>query len=390
MAMGQVSLAPGWPVRTTRRESEYPGGFSEPVPGDGVLGGERWFLVWNRDQFGECCCWRGTVRSDGVGVRGSCQRPGKHPWVTRVDGEIYGFAHGAADAVEYGAVMDLYGPAGGARQLAVVLDDLLVIDIDGPRALLDFARVAGTVPKDRLLAVSTTPRGFHVWLDVPGWNQKAVNAWLADWLGPAGGWDATDGKKAGRRGFLLDVRTGENRYVVWPGSDPARRWMGLGEFGRKVGALRRDIPDWRKVTGAAAFKAPWSVDMHGTEADLAWLKGWIDQHSGGSGEISMEGLEFSGSDDELDLTWSEMERWLARLERMGPGTGRNNALNQVAYFSGARCIAAGHSREAVRNRLMDVGESVGTHGVRATVESGLSAGMVRLRKQIAGLTASAG
>jgi Bifunctional DNA primase/polymerase, N-terminal len=378
----EKTLAPGWPARTridTQESSAEPG----PVPGQGPLAGDRWMLVWNRDQLGECCCWRGTVRTEAsglsVGVPGTCTNPGKHPWIARVDGEPLGFLHGAADAMEYGELADKYGPPGGARQLAVVLDDLLVVDLDGARALRDFARMSFTVPRDRIIGVSSTPRGFHVWLDCPGWNQKALNTWMSQWLSPMGGWDGTSEAKAGRRGFLVDVRTGSNRYVVWPGVDPARRWLSRPEFGRILSRALVGMPAWRMVpqlSSATATLPPWSVDT----AD-AWLSGWIEEHRGGA-EIPVDGLTFTGGDDELELTWAELERWLARLEQMGAGSGRNNALNQVAYFSGARCVFAGHPVETVRARIIEVGENVGTHGVGATVNSGLSAGMATLRKQV--------
>jgi hypothetical protein len=66
---------------------------------------------------------------------------------------------------------------------------------------------------------------------------------------------------------------------------------------------------------------------------------------------------------------------------MPEGSGRNNRLNQIAYYSGAKCVMAGHSLETVRARLCQVGEEVGTHGVAATVASGLSSGLATLKKQ---------
>lgn len=378
MVVAEASLAAGWPARTVRSDARIVE--QGPIPGDGALGGERWFMVWNRDQLGECCCWRGTVRpGDGTGMRGSCQRPGKHPWVTRADGELYGFPHGAADALGYLDVVDRFGPPGGARQLAVVLEGLLVVDLDGPRAVRDFARLAGTVPAGRLLGVSTTPRGYHVWLDCPGWDQKSLNTWMAQWLGPLGGWDPTSEAKAGRRGFLIDVRTGVNRYVVWPGEHPDRRWIGAGEFWAQVVApVRAALLPGRLVGAADGTRAPWAVDT--AEAGLA---AWIEGNRGGA-EIDVAGFSFDGSDAEQESSWAELERWLARLEQMGPGQGRNNALNQVAYYSGAKAVLAGHSLEAVRARIIEVGESVGTHGVAATVGSGLSSGLATLKKQQAG------
>jgi hypothetical protein len=386
-----TALADGWPARTERRAGDgVPGEVEGPVPGEGAFAGDRWFYVWNRDQFGECCCFRGSVRvaegGGAVGMAGSCQRPGKHPWITRVDGELYGFLHGAADALEYVTVQDIYGPAGGARQLAVVLDGLVVVDIDGPRALRDFARMSFTVPKEKILAVSVSPRGYHVWLDLPGWNQKALNLWMSQALAGQGGWHGTDAKKVGRRGFMVDVRTGANRFVVWPGSDALgeRRWISRAAFGKVLAAALVGMPPWRMVQAADKKDGghlPWAVDM----AD-EWLKAWIAEHQGGA-EMDLDGLDLGGSgasgEDALEQTWNEMERWLQRLERMGEGSGRNNTLNQIAYYSGSKCVAAGHSLDAVRSRLIEVGESVGTHGVGATVNSGLSAGLQTIKSQLA-------
>jgi hypothetical protein len=379
MTTVEKTLAQGWPGRSVRTRAEIDQTLaheSGPVPGQGALGGERWFLVWNRDGLGECCCWRGTVRADGVAGVGSCQRPGKHPWVVRVDGELYGFVHGAADALEWEELQDTYGPSGGARQLAVTLDGLIVVDIDGPRALRDFARMAHTVPKGKILGVSTSPRGYHVWLDCPGWNQKALNQWMSQWLSGVGfAWSGTDVKAAGRRGLMVDVRTGVNRYAVWPGSSAQRRWLKLGEFGREIGRqLTGVLPGWI-VPQAAGDQAPWAVDTGD-----AWLAGWIaERHSGA--EIDVEGYSFQGVEAEMDSAWAEMERGLQRLERMGPGQGRNNALNRAAYYGGAKAVMAGHPLEVVRARLIEVGEQVGTHGVAATVASGLRSGLDTLKKQ---------
>jgi hypothetical protein len=122
-----VGSAAVWPARSVRRQAQDVDVETGPLPGVGVLGGERWLLVWGRDPLGECCCWRGTVRT-GQGARaGNCTNPGKHPWVIRVDGQPYGFEHGAADALDWVDLADRYGPPGGSRQLAVVLDGLIVV-----------------------------------------------------------------------------------------------------------------------------------------------------------------------------------------------------------------------------------------------------------------------
>jgi len=369
-----VPAAAAWPAVTERAEP-HPVEVG-PEPGVGPLSGPRWLLVWNRDFLGECCCPRGTVRrqdgSAATGWAGNCQRPGKHPWVTKVDGAVQGFEHGAADALHYDEVLAQYGLT-GSRQLAVVLDDVLVVDLDSPRALRDFARLSFTVPKSKVLGVSTSPRGYHVWLDAPGWNQKALNDAMAAWLGPAGGWSGTDEAVAGMRGFLLDVRTGSNRYVVWPGQHPARRWMSFADFTEVIRGQLYGMPAWRM--GPADGKAPWSVDTA-----EPWIRDWIDSRTGGV-EIEMGPLNFDGSDAELEWTWAELERWIGRLEQMGAKTGRNNMLNAVAYHAGSKAVMAGHGYSEVRERLVAAGAAVGTHGIGATVDSGLSSGIATLKKQ---------
>lgn len=371
-------LARNWPSMGNRA-AEQQAAAEGPEPGVGPLAGPRWLYVWNRDPLGECCCWRGTRRvqdSDRgsvVGAPGDCTNPGKHPWVVRDGGELVGFAHGAADALAYGELAQRFGPVGGARQLAVVLDDVLVVDLDSPRALRDFARLSFTVPKSKVLGVSTSPRGYHVWLDAPGWNQKALNDAMAAWLEPSGGWSGTDEAVAGRKGFLLDVRTGSNRYVVWPGQHPARRWISFADFTEVIRGQLYGMPAWRM--GPSDGKAPWAVDT-----DDPWIRGWIDSRTGGV-EIEVGPLNFDGSDQELEFTWAELERRIDRLDTMGAKTGRNNTLNAVAYYAGSKAVMAGHGYQEVRERLVAAGTAVGTHGVGATVDSGLSSGIATLKKQ---------
>lgn len=372
-----TALAEGWPALTERgQQYEIEAG---PQPGEGPLSGPRWLYVWNRDALGECCCWKGSRRlqDDGAGwatgQAGNCQRPGKHPWVTKVDGEAVGFAHGAADALEYEQLIERFGTPGGARQLGVVLDDVLVVDLDSPRALRDFARMSFTVPKDKILGVSTSPRGYHVWLDVPGWNQRALNLWMTQWLAGSGGWSGTDEAEAGRRGFLVDVRTGTNRYVVWPGQHPDRRWISRAEFGQVLAYTLVGMPAWRMVADSDR-QAPWAVD---TGSDT--MAAWIEREGGGAGELDLSGLTFDGSQSELEGAWAELERWIERLETAEAGSGRNNLLNQIAYHSGGRAVAAGHSPEDVEKRLIAAGHAAGTHGVSATVRSGLYAGIRKIQ-----------
>lgn len=349
-----------------------------PEPGEGPLAGPRWLYVWNRDTLGECCCWRGAQRREdsgrAIGQTGSCTSAGKHPWVTRANDELSGFAHGAADALEYPELIKRFGPPGGARQLAVVLNDLIVCDLDNPRALRDFARTIFTVPRNRVLAVSTSPRGYHVWLDCPGWNQRALNIEMAQWLYS---WHSTDEGIAGRRGFCFDVRTGFNRYVVWPGQHPARRWISPAEFGEVVRQALIGMPAWRMVPSNPDRPGPWQIDATDpTTAERIFTHTQKDLP-----DISDLWRSESGMASDMERTWEELERACDRLLKMEPGSGRNNALNQVAYFSGVRAIVAGHPDQDVADKLITVAEQAGTHGVKATTASGLRAGMSLVARQ---------
>ena len=137
--------------------------------------GARWLRVWGLDPLGECCCllggrhWRPVDNSGmAVGEPGRCARPGKHPWWVERDGQVVGFRHGALEAVawERAAGRDaLFGQGHGAgTRLAVVPGGrVMVLDLDSPRAMATFCRLA-VWTWDWLLGAAKTPRGYHVWL----------------------------------------------------------------------------------------------------------------------------------------------------------------------------------------------------------------------------------
>jgi hypothetical protein len=216
-----VGSAAVWPARSVRRQAQDVDVETGPLPGVGVLGGERWLLVWGRDPLGECCCWRGTVRT-GQGARaGNCTNPGKHPWVTRVDGQLYGFEHGAADALDWVDLADRYGPPGGRGSWPWCWTG------SSWWTWTASAR-CGTSPGCR-----TPCPGRRSWgsparrgASTSGWTPGLEPEGAEPVDGPVAGalgrlvTARTSAKRAGA-GFLLDVRTGANRYVVWPGQDAA-------------------------------------------------------------------------------------------------------------------------------------------------------------------------
>jgi len=362
-----------WPSTSRRPASALPVGLVVD-PEDPRLAGARWMLLWAKDPLGECCCPRGTVRNseDGTAHVGACTAPGKHPWIVRSQGELTGFVHGASDALEYAELVDQHGTPGGARQLGVTLRDLIVVDLDNPRALRDFARCWFTVPRETIMGVSTSPRGHHVWLACPGWDQRPLNLWMAQWLGR---WDPTNAAAVGRRGFAFDVRTGDNRYVVWPGQHPDRQWMAPSSFAALMREQLIGMPADRMAPSDT--KGPWAVDT----SEGTTVAQFISDNTVG-GEIEVENLIFDGSASELEQTWSELERRAARLLAMPPGSGRNSALNVLAYYCGSTAVAAGHPYPQVHGYLMALGEQAGTHGVRDTVASGLRSGLSALKKQL--------
>jgi hypothetical protein len=211
-----VGSAAVWPARSVRRQAQDVDVETGPLPGVGVLGGERWLLVWGRDPLGECCCWRGTVRT-GQGARaGNCTNPGKHPWVIRVDGQLYGFEHGAADALDWVDLADRYGPPGGSSAAGRGAGRA---HRGGPGQR---AGGAGLQPGRAHRARGADPGGLQHAEGLPrlagrpGLEPEGPEPVDGPVAGPWGGWSGTDERKAGRRGFLLDVRTGRTATSSGP------------------------------------------------------------------------------------------------------------------------------------------------------------------------------
>jgi hypothetical protein len=309
------------------------------TPGAGPVAGPRYLLLWNIDPLGECCCRKGTVRSrEDVAVAGpgSCERRGKHPWTMRLDGQLVGFRQGVSDAVVFEDLERVYGYRGpGARRMGMSLRDVLVFDIDNQRALWDFVRLTWSFGMDRILGVATSPRGWHVYLALDGgWNQRALNLKMAGWLADQGRWSSGDVSKVGFRGFCVDVRTGENRFVVWP-DGRERKWVGLDVFGAMVGRMRRELPSWRRV--ADADGAPWNLKI-GPELG-SWL---AEQANYGQVDVS-----FLGEVTDAEFLMLDLEEASDRLAELSEGS-RNNRLNSLAFHLGSKVVWAGASVEDVK------------------------------------------
>lgn len=333
-------------------------------PEDSRLSAARWFYVWGVGLQGECLCPRGSTHlmDDHAGAysrfHDCSSAPGKHPWHTVKSGQSVGFRHGVTDAVPYGQLMSRYGPAGGSRRLAMSLQDVLLLDIDSQDALQSFYRIRKHVPVNKMLGLAKTPRGWHVLLDVPGWTQKAVTIYMRNWLG-SNLWHPVDARKISRRGMVLDVRTGPNRYTVWPESLD-RHWATATEFRAALNFAGNGMPRSRMVEDGSL--APWNLEM------TPELRGSISR----AGEDSTPRVRPSGG---LAETWTELDRWCRVLESKEPESGRNNTLNHVAYFQGADAIASGHPEQLVRDRLVTAAAASGTPGAAATITSGLTSGL---------------
>jgi hypothetical protein len=333
-------------------------------PSDERLSHTRWLYCWGTDPLdGHCLCPRGSSHRTpypGVSIGQSLdcgQSPGKHPHPT--------FPHGAKDAVPYDELISEFSSPGGQRRMAMCLNDVIVIDIDSEQALQSFYRIRKHVPMDRVMGVARTPRGWHVFLHCPEWTQVALNKAMTSWLAMEP-WDGTDKSKVGRRGILLDVRTGDRRYVIWPGQGARdRRWVALGEFTAALQFAGRGMPSWRMVTHGE--QAPWNLAMTDELREkIARI---------GADAVTSSPLAFDGSDADRNLAWRELERWASMIEKMAPETGRNNSLNRTAYFSGSDALRAGWPREAVENRLIKAALISGTPGADATIASGLNSGL---------------
>jgi hypothetical protein len=108
-----------------------------------------------------------------------------------------------------------------------------------------------------------------------------------------------------------------------------------------------------------------------------------------------QGLAGAGDEDRADmvrgmgLEWAEkrLERALEKLAEMPAGSGRNNRLNQIAFFQGAALVWLGEDQGKIADRIGGVARSAGTHGVDATVKSGLRAGVRALGQDAAAVQA---
>jgi hypothetical protein len=246
------------------------------------------------------------------------------------------------------------------------LNEVIMLDIDSLQALQSFYRIAKHVPRDeRLLGIAKTPRGFHLYLHVPGWTQKAVTLSMRAWLG-TGMWDAMDTSKISRRGLILDVRTGAHRYTVFPGPESRdRRWVPPKEFVAQLKFAGQGMPAARMVQDGS--QAPWNLEMNDDLRDRI--------ARAGADKVSRPKLALDGSEADQRLALQELRRWSDLIAKMGPDTGRNNSLNRTAYHSGADAIAAGVPEDRVRQILLDAAQSSHTPGAEATINSGLTSGL---------------
>lgn len=333
-------------------------------PTDSRLSDARWFYVWGVGLHGECLCPRAsthlTDEHGGTFSRFSdcSSAPGKHPWYTRRNDEDYGFRHGVLDALPYQELLTKYGPAGGSRRLALSLKDIVMIDIDSSQALQSFYRIRKHVPSSKMLGLAKTPRGYHIYLDVPGWSQKALTLYMRRWMGP-NLWHPVSIQKISRRGLVLDVRTGANRYTVWPESMD-RHWVSAVEFRSALEFAGNKMPASRMVEDGSL--APWNLEL--TPELLSSIAR--------VGEDPVPQVRVRGG---LAETWNELDRWCKVLEGKEPESGRNNMLNQVAYYQGADAVAAGHDYDLVRERLTSAAAASNTPGASATITSGMTAGL---------------
>lgn len=333
---------------------------------DSRLHAARWLYTWNVGPHSECTCPRGSFHRQGpddaayAGNLNCGANPGKHPWKVFRNGESVGFSHGSQDALPLQELLEKYGSPGGRRRFALCLQDIAMIDIDSPASLQAFYRIWRHVPKDKILGVAKTPRGWHVYVQCPEWSQKAISVQMRAWLGD---WHGTDSSKVSRRGMVLDVRTGEYRYTIWPGPESRdRHWASLAEFSSSVRFAGRGMPTHRVVQDGS--EAPWNLVMDDDLRERIKLVG--------ADKIVRPDAQPLGDAQE---TWAELERWAGILEKREPKTGRNSLLNQIAYYSGADAISAGHTEDRVRARLMQAAIVCGTHGAEATITSGLTSGL---------------
>lgn len=265
------------------------------------------------------------------------------------------------------AAIEKWGPLGGSRRWAVTLADAMVIDLDGPQAVLSFVRLAKHVPDDKILGIARTPRGWHIYLDCPGWNQRALNQKMKAWLGD---WHGTDHTKISRGGLLLDIRTGPTRYVVWPeaSGEPWRRWARADEIRETLTWRRAGMRPSLLVPDGAA--APWNLPV------TPELSAEIER--AGQNAPRPDGITATGQvQGGISYATKELIRWCGKLEQMPRNSGRNNMLNKITFFAGTRAIKAGMSREEVTSKLRRSALRSGLQSaeIDVTINSGLSSGL---------------
>lgn len=335
-------------------------------------------MLWSVSPTGECCCPAGSlhrrIRDCAVGAPRDCgSGAGKHPWVLEGPGKAKGYVRGVEDADPTpGDAIRRWGPLGGARRWGVTLGDVLVIDIDSEQALQAVMRFGKHLPADKVMGVARTPRGLHIYVDAPGWTQRSLNWAMREWLDD---WHGTDASKISRRGLLVDVRTGPNRYVVWPGQSRDRRWITVGELLR-AWPVRNHMPAGRMVPSGEL--APWNRPMDdelrakikGLERDAPVADPVVVDHLGLGGVTSKE------------VALSDLRRWCNYLASMPSDSGRNNKLNQIAYFQGARAITAGAPESDVRQQLTIAAQRcrMNEREIDPTISSGLSSGLQKLTR----------
>lgn len=332
------------------------------TPEDPRLANTTWLYCWALDPLGHCLCSRGSFHrkdehGNAYGGALDCDRsPGKHPHSA--------FPHGVKDSLTYQQLLECHNGPGGSRRLAMCLQDVVMLDIDSEQALQSFYRIKAHVPKDKLLGIGRTPRGFHVLLHCPGWTQKAVNAAMKDWLG-RGMWDGVDAQKISRRGMILDVRTSGSKYLIWPGPGARdRHWASAAEFRSALNFAGRGMPHSRMIQNGD--QAPWNLEMTPELQDkIARL---------GADRVDRPAVVRSG---DIGPALRELERWCRMLEQMDPESGRNNRLNNIAFYAGADAIAAGVPEDKVRARLLQAAARSNTPGAAATISSGLTSGADR-------------
>ena len=333
-------------------------------------------MLWGVSPNGECSCPLGSTRrqvrsGQSTVITQDCggTGAGKHPWM---DGDR-GYVHGVenADASQDEAIAK-WGPVNGSRRWGVTLSDTIVLDLDSPVAELAFTRLAKHLPLEKIMGVARTPRGWHIYVDAPGWNQRALNVYMKRWLED---WHGTDANKITRRGLLLDVRTGANRYVVWPeGSGEAnRRWASAGEVRDMVSYRRYGMRPSRLISDGAA--APWNLPM---TSELAAEIERIGSYTPRPDGITPSGKVQGG----MDYAAKELTRWCGKLAAMRPDSGRNNMLNQIAFYAGTRAIAAGMPENKVRGALEKAALTCGMREseIAATISSGLSSGLATVTR----------